>query len=229
MKILALDTAASLCAAAVYDGARDAILGAAGADIGKGHAEVLMDYVAQALAEAQLAISDMDRIAVNIGPGSFTGVRIGVSAARGFALALGCPAVGVTAFEAIAAEAASKEPGRPVMVLLDAHRGEIYAQGFDTAGQPQAGPAIFSRPEAETLAGSLSADTVLAGSAAPSVNTALAGRFQTAVTAATADIATYALLAADRSPGEAPKPLYMRGPDAKPQTGFALPRRAAGR
>ncbi len=221
MKILALDTAAAICAAAVYDAGSGRVLGRAGETIGKGHAEVLMDFVVRALQEAGLTLADIDRVAVDIGPGSFTGVRIGVSAARGFALALGKPAVGVTAFEAIAAETDG-----PALVLLDAHRGEIYAQNFTAEGA--SAPMVLSRAEAEALAAAQPPETVLAGSAAAAINAALSGKFRLGGGDATGDIATYARLAALRAPGEAPKPLYMRGPDAKPQTGFALPRRAAG-
>ncbi len=145
MKILALDTAASWCAAAVYDTARNVVIADVSENIGKGHAEVLMEYVERAMNEAKLSLRDMDRVAVNIGPGSFTGVRIGVSAARGFALALGVPVIGITAFEALAAETSIALPERPVLVLLDAHRGEIYAQGFDAQGLPQSKPAVLSR------------------------------------------------------------------------------------
>ncbi len=86
MKILALDTAASWCSVAVYDSDGDLVLADVSENIGKGHAEVLMTYIERALTEAKLSLSDMDRVAINIGPGSFTGVRIGVSAARGFCI-----------------------------------------------------------------------------------------------------------------------------------------------
>lgn len=228
MKILAVDTAASWCAAAVLDSDRDAVLGAVSENIGKGHAEVLMEYIERALAQADVLISDIDRVAVNVGPGSFTGVRIGVSAARGFALALDCPAVGITTFEALAFETHDKSAGKPVAVFLDAHRGEIYAQGFDAGLHPLSQPLIFSREEAEAYARALSDDTVLAGSAAASINDALGGVFALGSTEPTARIETYARLGAQRAPGDAPKPLYMRGPDAKPQVGFALPRKPAG-
>ncbi len=228
MKILALDTASSWCAAAVYDTARDVALADISENIGKGHAEVLMEYVGRAVNEAKLSLRDMERVAVNIGPGSFTGVRIGVSAARGFALALGVPAIGITAFEALAAETHFALPERPVLVLLDAHRGEIYAQGFDAQGQPQSMPAVLSREEAETLAASLAVDTVLVGTAASAINETTGGRFSLGSSEPTAKAGTYARLAAMREPGDVPKPLYMRGPDVKPQVGFALPRKAAG-
>ncbi|WP_343313150.1 tRNA (adenosine(37)-N6)-threonylcarbamoyltransferase complex dimerization subunit type 1 TsaB [Brucella sp. BE17] len=228
MKILALDTAASWCAAAVLDKEHDSVLGAVSENIGKGHAEVLMDHIGRALAQAALSIRDIDRVAVNVGPGSFTGVRIGVSAARGFALALDCPAIGITAFEALAFETQDKTAGKPVTVFLDAHRGEIYAQGFDAGLHPLSQPLIFSRGEAEAYARALSGDTVLAGSAAASINEACGGGFALASLEPTARIDTYARLGAKRASGDAPKPLYMRGPDAKPQVGFALPRKPAG-
>ncbi|MBV2142150.1 tRNA (adenosine(37)-N6)-threonylcarbamoyltransferase complex dimerization subunit type 1 TsaB [Falsochrobactrum sp. TDYN1] len=228
MKILALDTAASWCAAAIYDSERDLVLAQVSENIGKGHAEVLMDYVGRAMTEAATAMSQIDRVAVNIGPGSFTGVRIGVSAARGFALALGRPAIGISAFEALACETAETYPAKPVLVLLDAHRGEIYAQVFSANGTAQAAPMVLSREEATGFAGGQSAETVLAGSAANAINEALAGAFTVIRGEPTGRIGTYAKLASLRETGEAPKPLYMRGPDAKPQTGFALPRRPAG-
>ncbi|MBB5700392.1 tRNA threonylcarbamoyladenosine biosynthesis protein TsaB [Ochrobactrum daejeonense] len=228
MKILALDTAASWCAAAVYDTARNVVIADVSENIGKGHAEVLMEYVERAMNEAKLSLRDMDRVAVNIGPGSFTGVRIGVSAARGFALALGVPVIGITAFEALAAETSIALPERPVLVLLDAHRGEIYAQGFDAQGLPQSKPAVLSREEAEALVASLAEGTVLAGSAASAINEAAGGKFALGSPEPTAKAGTYARLAGIGEPGEAPKPLYMRGPDAKPQLGFALPRKPAG-
>ena len=228
MKILAIDTAASWCAAAVYDSCRDAALAEASRNIGKGHAEVLMEYVGRALLEAGASIRDMDRIAVNIGPGSFTGVRIGVSAARGFALALGCPAIGITAFEALAVQTGTMSPGNPVLVLLDAHRGEIYAQSFDAAGAAQSKALVLSREEAEAFVVSQPPATVLAGSAAASVNEATGCKFMLGVLEPTARIGTYARLASLREPGVAPKPLYMRGPDAKPQVGFALARKQSG-
>lgn len=228
MKILALDTAASWCSVAVYNADGDVVLADVSENIGKGHAEVLMDYIERAVTEAKLSLRDMDRVAVNIGPGSFTGVRIGVSAARGFALALDVPAIGITAFEALAAETQILSPEKPILVLLDAHRGEIYAQSFDAKGLPGAKPLVLSREGAEALAVSQAENTVLAGSAAAAINDVLGGRFELGPIEPTAKIGIYAHLASLRQPGDAPKPLYMRGPDAKPQVGFALPRKATG-
>ncbi|MEJ5080313.1 MULTISPECIES: tRNA (adenosine(37)-N6)-threonylcarbamoyltransferase complex dimerization subunit type 1 TsaB [unclassified Ochrobactrum] len=228
MKILALDTASSWCAAAIYDSGTDTVLAEVSEDIGKGHAEVLMDYIGRVMTQSGIAMTDLDCVAVNVGPGSFTGVRIGVSAARGFALALERPAIGISAFDALASEVAISHPGKPVLVLLEAHRGEIYAQSFDADSKATTGPMVLPRDEALALIQQQSSETVLAGSAANALNEVLAGTFSTARVEPTARIGTYAKLAALREPGEAPKPLYMRGPDVKPQTGFALPRKADG-
>lgn len=228
MKILALDTASSWCAAAVYDSGTDTVLAEISENIGKGHAEVLMDYIEQAMTQSGIAMAKLDRVAVNVGPGSFTGVRIGVSAARGFALALDRPALGVSAFDALASEIAVSHPGHPVLVLLEAHRGEIYAQAFGADAVAITGPMVLAREEALALIQQQSSETILAGSAAAALNETLAGSFSVARVEPTARIGTYAKLAALHEPGEAPKPLYMRGPDVKRQTGFALPRKAGG-
>ena len=103
MILLAIDTASTLCAACIHDSAAGRELGRAVLDLGKGHAEHLMGVVHDAMAQAGVDFSALERIAVAVGPGSFTGIRVGVSAARGFAMALKIPAVGVTTLEAIAA------------------------------------------------------------------------------------------------------------------------------
>ncbi|MEO9830291.1 MAG: tRNA (adenosine(37)-N6)-threonylcarbamoyltransferase complex dimerization subunit type 1 TsaB, partial [Nitratireductor sp.] len=105
MKVLAIDTAAELCAACVFDAGASRELGRSVREIGKGHAEALIPVMAGALAAAGCDYSDLGAIAVAAGPGSFTGVRIGVAAARGLALALDIPATGVTTLAALAHDA----------------------------------------------------------------------------------------------------------------------------
>ncbi len=94
MIVLALDTAGVDCAAALYDSETGRVLAEVCETIGKGHAERLMAMIDEALAASGLALADLDRVAVTVGPGSFTGIRVGVAAARGLALALGIEAVG---------------------------------------------------------------------------------------------------------------------------------------
>ena len=109
MILLAIDTSSSGCFAAIHDSDSNVTLGFAGEDIGRGHAERLMAFVDAALDSAGVELSAIERIAVTIGPGSFTGIRVGVAAARGLSLALGVPAVGVSTLAAIAADSDAGE------------------------------------------------------------------------------------------------------------------------
>ncbi|TIR96638.1 MAG: tRNA (adenosine(37)-N6)-threonylcarbamoyltransferase complex dimerization subunit type 1 TsaB, partial [Mesorhizobium sp.] len=115
MKLLAIDCAANLCAACVHDADAGIELGRQVLDLGKGHAEHLMAVIEAALKASGIGYQGLDAVAVSIGPGSFTGLRVGVSTARGLALALKIPAIGVTTLEALAAEAANAFPGRAVL------------------------------------------------------------------------------------------------------------------
>ncbi|OHV77582.1 tRNA (adenosine(37)-N6)-threonylcarbamoyltransferase complex dimerization subunit type 1 TsaB [Mesorhizobium sp. ORS 3428] len=222
MKLLAIDCAANLCAACVYDAGAGIELGRQVLDLGKGHAEHLMAVIEAALKAGGIEYRDLDAVAVSIGPGSFTGLRVGVSTARGLALALKIPGIGVTTLEALAAEAANAFPGRSVLAALDAGRDELHAAFFDEALGLTYGPAVVTPSEATEMA--VKASAVLAGTAAPQIAAAAGDSFDVGPIAATADIATYARLAAVKGPGERPKPLYLRAADAKPQAGFILPR-----
>lgn len=227
MNLLAIDCSANLCAACVWETQAGVELGRSVLDLGKGHAEHLMGTIAGALGRAGVDYPDLGAVAVSIGPGSFTGVRVGVATARGLALALKLPAIGVGTLDAIAAEASHGFPGRPVMVVIEAGRGDLYAAVYDALGKMSYGPAVIGFDKAMTLAREHA--PVIAGSAAPSLGERLgdaAPRLGPAI--ATADIATYARIAAARGPGrDRPKPLYLREPDAKPQAGFVLPRRGS--
>lgn len=212
MIVLAIDTAGTGCSAALYDSNRDVVLGAAGEDIGRGHAERLMEFVDGALAAAGLDLPAIHRIAVTIGPGSFTGIRVGVAAARGLALALGIPVVGVSTLSALAA-------GRdgPLLVAIDAKRDEVYWQAFAADGSEVTPPAIASVEDARAIA--LAHDGNIIGSAS-----ALLREGAVAETDGVS-ITTVARLGARLDPQKhLPKPLYLRGPDAKPQAGFAIRR-----
>ena len=181
-----------------------------------------MAVIDKALGEAGVTYADLGAIAVSVGPGSFTGIRVGVSAARGLALALKIPAIGVTTLEALAAEVATAFPNRTVLAVLDGGRGEIHAALFGADGAAVHGPAIATLAEAAAIANENK--PVLAGNAARTVAEAAGGAFDFGPLAATADIATYARLAARKGPGDKPKPVYLRDADAKPQAGFVLPR-----
>jgi tRNA threonylcarbamoyladenosine biosynthesis protein TsaB len=218
MRLLAIDTALEACAVGVVDGER---VVTRSQNVGRGHAEILMAQVEDAMREAGIGFADLDRIAVVVGPGSFTGLRIGIAAARGFALVTGKPAVGVTTFAAHAAEA----KGRPVLATLAAGRGEIYGQFFAPDGSERGVPRVASP---EIFAAEMTADTALAGSGADLVIAALPMDVKPAIVhrRASPDIAVLCRIAADApEPASAPKPLYVRPPDAKPQTAARIAHR----
>ena len=214
MIVLAIDTAGVDCAAAVFDSASGRLLGRVSETIGRGHAERLMAMIDEALAEARLSLSDVQRIGVTVGPGSFTGIRVGVAAARGLALALGVDCVGVSTLEVLAQTAS--EPEKPVLAAINAHRDEVYAQSFE-----------HDVPLGEALL--LELDDYLARAAVP--GTILVGSASALVTDRNAEtgpdhypIEIVARISAMAKAQGKPKPLYLRGPDAKPQTGFAVSR-----
>jgi len=219
MRMLAIDTALENCSVGVVRPGSAPVLMTE--TIGRGHAERLFGMIEAAMAEAGLAFSALDRIAVTIGPGSFTGLRVGIAAARGLALVTGCPVVGVGTLAVIAERARGIAGPVPVLAVLDARRGEIYAQLFRENGEPATAPA--ADPPA-SFAALVTPATMLAGSGAALVAAATAARIVHAESAP--DIGALVRLGlAAPAPAGPPRPLYLRPPDAKPQTAAAVPRR----
>lgn len=214
MIVLAIDTAGVDCAAAVFDSDSGKLLGRVSETIGRGHAERLMAMIDQALVEANLSLTDIGRIGVTVGPGSFTGIRVGVAAARGLALALGVECVGVSTLEVLAQT--TSETDKPVLAAINAHRDEVYAQGFE-AGVPVGEPLLLELDD--YLARAAVTGTVLVGSAS-----ALAADRNAETGPDHYPIEIVARISATAKAQGKPKPLYLRGPDAKPQTGFAVSR-----
>jgi tRNA threonylcarbamoyl adenosine modification protein YeaZ len=149
--VLAFDTSAAHCAAAVVSGSR--ILAQRVELMDKGQAERLMLLLAEVLAEAQVGYAGLSAIGVGTGPGNFTGVRISVAAARGLALGLGIPAIGISGFEALAA-------GLPdeVVTLLDARRGALWVAGKGLAPQRMDPPVVLDQIKGRPLAGHRAAE-----------------------------------------------------------------------
>lgn len=228
MNLLAIDCSASLCAACVFDAGAGEERGRAVEDIGKGHAERLMAVIEEAMAMAGAAYPDIGAVAVSVGPGSFTGIRVAISAARGFSLALSIPAVGISTLEAIAEESRAKLGEQPVLVALASGPDRMQCAAYDAAGRLSHEPALLQTQEAAALARDTNA--ALAGTGAARLAALLTDRAPPIGSeAATADIAVYARLALRHGfDGGRPKPLYLREPDAKPQAGFILERAAPG-
>ena len=225
MLTLAIDCSARLCAVALHQGDTDAILAAASPDIGRGHAEQLPAILQSVLDRAARGLGDVERIGVTVGPGSFAGIRVGVAFARGLALALSVPCVGVGSLEAIAIPAA-RRTGRPVLAVLDARRDHVWALLVDAHGEVIA-PAAERTPQV-ALDLALATDCGILGSGAAllaGLDASLASR--TLGDPAAPAIEDVARLAARLDPGANPaEPRYLRDADAKPQAGFALPHEA---
>lgn len=203
MRILAIDTALAACSVAVW---RDGeTLAREVRPMARGQAEALIPMTQAAMAVASLEFADLDRIAVTVGPGSFTGIRVGLAAARGLALAIGKPVIGVTTLEVLAAMC----PDRPVLAAIDARRGQVYAQRF--APGAETAPAVLSLADASALAVGRGTGV---GDGAPLL--ALPEDWRVVVESLP-DPAVLAALAALRPVTERPPaPLYLRAPDATP-------------
>lgn len=189
-----------------------------------GQAEALLPLVDAAMREAGLAVAALDLVAVSTGPGSFTGIRVGLAAAHGIALAAALPLLGVTSFAAAAAAAPEPARDRPILlVALESRRADLYVQFFDAASQPLGAPAALL-PEALAAAARAVAGTrplAIAGDAAARAGAALAGRCDVAVIETRAPAAQGVLRASWRrwragDRGGAVRPLYLRPPDATP-------------
>jgi tRNA threonylcarbamoyladenosine biosynthesis protein TsaB len=220
--VLAFDTACDACSAALWqDGT---VLAREFTAMARGQSEALLPMIERVMAAGRMEFPALAGIGVTVGPGAFTGLRIGLSAARAIALASGKPAVGITTLAAIAA-AVPPAPGE-LIVAIDAKRDDLYVQNFSggAAWTPESA-AIAQLPEAVPLPAGAFA---IAGDGAARLFAALPSEAQARATViadhALPDAAIIARLAAARlASGDAiisPRPLYLRPPDAKlPQDG----------
>src|SRR3954467_14863614 len=148
MLILAIDTALDACAAAVLDTDAAKIIAQESEAMKRGHAEALMPLIARVMQVSGVAFAALDRIAVTTGPGSFTGLRVGLSAARGIALAAEKPVVGVTTLAAYAAPLVNRGGEHPVISAIDARHDHVYLQVVAGNGSPLIWPRVASVAEA---------------------------------------------------------------------------------
>jgi len=227
MRVLAIDTALAACSAAVFDTAHGGVIAGESLPMTRGHAEVLLPLLQRVMDQADVAYSDIDRIAVTTGPGSFTGLRVGIAAARGIALAANKPIVGLTTLSAYAAPHMAVDDRFMVVAAIDARHAHVYLQVFSPGGRTFTAPRLVTLREAVQAAAA--APACIVGSAAQTVADALSetGALPVIVDGRPApDIAWVARMGAvvpqDQSP---PKPQYLRAPDAQPQHAAQLPRR----
>jgi tRNA threonylcarbamoyl adenosine modification protein YeaZ len=227
MRVLAIDTALGACSAGVLDTVLGDLVAHESLAMKRGHAESLMPLIWRVMQRCELNFFELDRIAVTTGPGSFTGLRVGIAAARGIALAAGKPAVGVSTLSAYAAPHLTDDEKTPVVAAIDARHGHVYLQLFAAGGRIASGARLAPLDEAVRAAAEAPARIV--GSAAQSVADRLTGAAARPVSidpSDAPDIAWVARLGAVLPEGQSPpKPQYLRAPDAQPQNAAQLPRR----
>ena len=184
----------------------------------RGHAEALLPAIERVMAAVDGGFERLDRVAVTVGPGSFTGIRVGLAAARAIGLAWNIPVVGVSTLAAFAAPVISAEGSEIVASAIDAHHGNVYMQAFSRDGRSFVQPRAVSVRDAVRTLGS--GPVKLVGNGAPlmAIEAWSAGlAAEIANEGISPDIAYVARLGALADPRFAPpKPLYVKAPDAKP-------------
>ncbi len=142
MRVLAIDTALEACSAAVLDIAQPQAMVHETLPMARGHAEALMPMIDRVVRKSGLQYEQFDRIAVTIGPGSFTGLRVGIAAARGIALAAGKPAIGLSTLAALAAPLIAEDDSGAVVAAIDARHDHVYLQVFGPGGRTLVTPRV---------------------------------------------------------------------------------------
>jgi tRNA threonylcarbamoyladenosine biosynthesis protein TsaB len=211
--ILSIDTCLGASSVAILDG--DTVRAARSEPMTRGHQERIAVLAREVAAEAGVKFADLTRIAVTVGPGSFTGLRVGLSFAKGLATALSIPCVGINTLEALAASVeAPSAIGGLVAGVLDAKMGQVYLQVFDGGKSLMAPDALEVGVAAARLAELYSGGpATLVGSGAPLIADVLPDAI--VLTPAYADPVAVARLAAARpAPSHSPRPLYLRAPYA---------------
>jgi tRNA threonylcarbamoyladenosine biosynthesis protein TsaB len=224
MRILALDTALNACSACVFD-TQQGLMSSQSLAMERGHAEALIPTVEEVVGRTE-GFSALDRIATTIGPGSFTGLRVAISAGRGFALALNRPCVGVSSLAAIAAPHIREEDGQAVASVIDARHGQVYFQLFSARGRTMVEARCLAlRDAARALGGGV---VKIAGPAAPMLHEEARAAGASCVVAGSEpgpDIAWVAKLGLVADPAFArPLPYYLKPADATPQAGGRVAR-----
>lgn len=215
--ILAIDTSGPICSAAFLDSGSNQIIVQRSDDIGRGHAELLLPLIEQLMESEKLKWNDVEAVGCSTGPGSFTGLRVGLAASKGIAFARSCPCIGVSVFEAFA-----HYTSKPVCVVMNAKRDEFWLQNFNgKTGEPSDAKAVPTNQILDCIPSHIND---LAGSGALDVKSQ-DERFNVLTDAPSPPIEAIAHLTNARLSNLAQfpaKPLYLRAPDAKPQAGLVL-------
>lgn len=211
MLILAFDCSGPACSVALWrDGA---VLAQERELMERGQAEALMPMIDRVMKAGDLGFAALDRIAVTVGPGSFTGVRAGLAAARGFALASNIPAIGILTTTVLAAAVPPEErrTATRILVAIDTKRGDLYVHQFETDSAPSEQPIAL--PATELAAWVAGSRVMIAGDAATVAALAIGGRAMVSSAGGLVDTGVLASLAARAAPQpDGPVPVYVHPP-----------------
>ena len=227
--ILAIDTALAAASACLLDPSQTELLAAEVLPMASGHAEALFPLLERVMARDPQGFDGLRRVAVTIGPGSFTGIRIGVAAARAIGLACKIPVVGVSTLAALAAPFIAAGGRSPIVAAIDARHGNVFVQAFGSTGETLMGPALMSASDAVRSVGASQMRLVGSGGPLMAVAAAPLGIGADADLASVlVDIGFVARLGALADPRLAlPRPLYLKAPDATPPAPASLLRAEA--
>jgi tRNA threonylcarbamoyladenosine biosynthesis protein TsaB len=227
MRVLAIDTALAACSAALLDTEQRDTVASESLPMTRGHAEALMPLLARLMDRAGVAFRDLDRVVVTVGPGSFTGMRVGIAAARGIALATKKQAVGLSTLSAYAGPYLAEAEKAPIVAAIDARHQHVYLQVFGMGGRTVIPPRLA--PLSEAVRAAAQATARIVGSAAQAIADRLSAHDawpRTVDQRDAPDIAWVARVGAGLPEGQSPPtPQYLRAPDAQPQNAAQLPRR----
>lgn len=210
MIVLGLDTALGACQAAVLEGSQ--VLAVLSEPMQRGHQERLAGMVGEVMNEAGVRFADLDRLGVTVGPGSFTGVRVGLAFAKGLALALGLPLAGMGTLRALAVSVDGEDK---VAAVIDAKRGQLYLQSF-LGGAPLDEPRALAVESAYEHLG-IAAPRIVVGPGAHLLEGLPGAKILAMDAPDPRVVARFA--AAEAGPIAGPRPLYLRAPDARTSSG----------
>jgi tRNA threonylcarbamoyl adenosine modification protein YeaZ len=226
MRVLAIDTSRGACSAAVYEGALRAALARETEPMQRGHAEALAPMVARVLADVEGGASSLGKVAVAVGPGSFTGLRIGVALAKAMALTLEIPVVGVSTLLAFAGPMLDDPRPGVIASVIDAGHGQVYFHLIDSKARQIFSPRVISLRDAVRAIGGSTARVVGDAAGLLADEARRAGVDVDASAASTfPDIVALARIGLAADPAAWPaRPFYIKPHDAHPPRDESIPR-----
>jgi tRNA threonylcarbamoyl adenosine modification protein YeaZ len=226
MRILAIDTCCGAVSACVLDSGSDRPVARRSEPMERGHAEALAPLIDQLMAGVDGGFATLDRIAVTVGPGSFTGIRIGLATARAMGLALDIPVVGVSTLVAFAGPLLLEPNSAVIASAIDARHGRVYLQLFEPMGRPLLPPRLESLRDAVRAIGAGPVRITGSGARLLALEAARVGlSAELGEGGDYPDIAAVALVGLAADPRDCPpRPVYLKPPDAHPAASEGIAR-----